>query len=258
MPTTLVGLLIFLAFLTPGFVFYNKRRRISDYAAASPLAELAAFVTTSLITNALAIGLYVVLLSAYPSEVPNVSLAMTGGVTYIAPRLGRFVGFGILLLLFSSTIAFFVANLGLPKGLRWLFPPRVVSDSAWFRLFEEEALLHGQKRRVYIGLDMRDGSYVAGELDYFSTDPHEIADRDLILTDPKIIWPDQEEITSEFPRLVISARDILRIHTAYLDSSTSSTHDLAPDKSPDISGTITLKQWWCSRPRVRWPWVRRA
>jgi hypothetical protein len=249
LPTSLVGLLIFLAFLTPGFVFFSKRRRISDYSAASPLAELAAFVTTSLLTNALAIGLYAVLFSIFPRVVPSASDIISEGTKYIAPNLGAIVGFAILLLVFSSTIAFFAAGLRLPRGFRWLrnlFPPRVVSDSAWFRTFEEEAMEGGKKRKVFVGLDLRDGTYISGQLDYFSTDPNEIADRDLVLSDPRIALPGEDEFQSTFPRLTISAREITRIHTAYLDL----IEDL--DSEPTSQGRKgAWKKWWDDRPSLR-------
>ena len=71
--------------------------------------ELAAFVTTSLITNALAVGLYIWLRYEFPASVPDVGTALLRGTAYVAPRLGAFFGFGVLLLFFSSSLAFLAA-----------------------------------------------------------------------------------------------------------------------------------------------------
>jgi hypothetical protein len=238
-------LLIVLGFLTPGFVYYSRQRRISDLPAASPIAELAAFVTTSLVTNALAAGLYAVLFNAFPNVVPSVSHALTEGASYVGPHLGSFVGFGLLLLFFSSTVAFVAAGFVLTERHRWLsglFPPRVVSDSAWFKIFDEEARIDGVKRRVFVGLDLHDGSYISGDLDYFSTDPNEIADRDLVLSHPTIVTPGGDELETDFPRLTISAREIQRIYTAYLDAGELPAAMNSPRK---------WKTWWQQRPFLK-------
>jgi hypothetical protein len=99
---------------------------------------------------------------------------------------------------------------------------------------------------VFVGLDMNDGSYITGELDYFSTDPHEIPDRDLVVVSPKITWVDSEEFQSEFPRLTVSARDILRIHTSYVDVTKVDDEEVKTRFSKH-----DWKSWWSQRPSSR-------
>lgn len=142
------------------------------------------------------------------------------------------------MLVFTSIIAILAGRIiDLPKWLRWtrtIVPPRRVSDSGWFQILNDEALdANGAKRRVFVGLDMHDKTYVSGILDYFSTDPKETQDRDLVLAPPiEITWPDEAPFASKFSRLIVSARDIARMHVSYLPPDWSDTTDMADPPTP--------------------------
>ena len=91
--------------------------------------------------------------------------------------------------------------------------PAIVDVSAWYRVFEES----GPGTAVYVGCDLRDGTYVGGYLDWYSTDVAETADRDFVLGAP--LTTRKGGKSSELPgfqRVVLSAREVERMYVAYV------------------------------------------
>jgi hypothetical protein len=60
---------------------------------------------------------------------------------------------------------------------------------------------------------------------------------------PWVREPDALAYESVYPRLVVSARDVTRIHVAYVDN----TEDTA---TPPLR--VAYAQWWRQRPREGW------
>ena len=65
---------------------------------------------------------------------------------------------------------------------------------------------------------MRDDSRIGGHLAWYNTDTEETEDRDLVLAPPFLVLePGSNNNTApEVGRMIISARDILRMHVVYL------------------------------------------
>lgn len=217
MPTTLGGLLVFVLFLTPGVLYDTSRQRRVPLKPSSGLVEAGTLVTASLLTNLVTLGLFGIARIAFPRHTPNIAAVVSGGESYIVDHLGYLVLWLVLLWLFSSLLAIFAAHFSLPRSLRLAFPGHIVDSSAWYRVLNDEAYgKNGEKWHVIAGLDLRDGSYLSGEVTWFSTDVEETSDRGLVLAAPITFGDgDSENTITEFQRLVVSAGDIVRLWVSY-------------------------------------------
>ncbi len=98
------------------------------------------------------------------------------------------------------------------------FAPAIVDVSAWYHAFDEGP----QGATVYVGCDLRDGSYVGGLLDWYSTEVVETADRDFVIAAPITYRPsgsNEDRTIDGFSRLILSVRDVARLYVSYVESS---------------------------------------
>lgn len=223
MPTTVISLVIFIAFLLPGFVFFLQRGRSPTIPKPSPLVETISFFAVSLLTNMIAALVFGLIRIVFGHHTPDIRRLILDRSSYVAPRVGYLLGWGAVILAISVGLAFLLGWRSTLNGLSRravlkLFPV-VVDVSAWYHLFQDEA---PQGTKIYIGCDMRDGVYISGYLDWYNTDTDDVPDRDLVLAQPEIRGSDQEElIASGFARIVVPARDIVRLHVSYLNEPES-------------------------------------
>ena len=218
MPTTLVGLVVAVTLLVPGFIHHTQRRARVPQRAASTLVETANLVTVSTLTNGVALVLFAIVRACLPAHTPDVGRVVGEGVAYDADRVAYLALWGASLLVLSSALAFVL-------GARptWLepfsarFAPTIVDASAWYQVFDSVP-----DKRTYVGCDMRDGSYVGGFLDWYSTELEETADRDIVIAEPIAYRPpegDDDREIDGFSRLVVSARDIVRLYVSFIDDA---------------------------------------
>jgi hypothetical protein len=209
-----VGLLVFGSLLVPGFVSYVHRRALAPTRTLSPLVEVATLSTTSIFTNLVSFGLFGLIRLWVPRDTPDVG-ALLGSATrqpYLIRHLPLVLGWAAGILAVSTVLAYFTST----NWVRSRVPgaPVIIEASAWYHLFEAKP-----NQYVYLGCDLRDGSYVAGALQWYSTNIDETEDRDLVLSPPlsKTTGGKTERIDT-FQRIVISARDICRLYVTYVDS----------------------------------------
>lgn len=217
MPSTIGGLALFVSLLVPGLLSYVQRRRRAPQRTLSALVESATLASISLVTNVSALAVFAVLRSALPAHTPDVRRLLTERSSYVAERSGYVLAWSVALIALSCVIALVVGNP--PARIRHLvgrFAPVIVDSSAWYQVFEEGQL----DDRVFIGCDLRDGTYVSGYLDWYSTEVDETADRDLVLAAPITVRTDGESAIADFPRLVVSAREIARLWVSFIGPGT--------------------------------------
>jgi EamA domain-containing membrane protein RarD len=104
LPTTFFGLIIFLAFLTPGFLHYVQRRSLVPLKPLSPLVETATLTTVSLVTNILALAFFGIIRSLIPTHSPNVSLLLGPKSPYARQHVAYLFIWSSLLLATSSAL----------------------------------------------------------------------------------------------------------------------------------------------------------
>jgi hypothetical protein len=209
-PSTVGGLVIFAAFLTPGFLNYIQRRGRVPQSTLSPLVEVATFLSISVATNIVAVGIFSLVRWAMPSHTPNVDLLITQGTRYLDPRPGYFAAWCFGVLLVSCTLAVLVGRW--PGPLFGRLTPVIIDASAWYHVFDSAPKGYS----VYVGCDLTDGTYVAGFLSWFNTDVDDSADRDLVLNAPIIVRAAGQQAETQFQRMILSARNISRVSVSYL------------------------------------------
>jgi hypothetical protein len=71
----------------------------------------------------------------------------------------------------------------------------------------------------YVGCELKDGTYVAGQLYNFSPESDEIPDRELTMSAPITYRPSgsEESSTLEVSAIIVSAREIKLLTVTYLD-----------------------------------------
>lgn len=237
MPSTLSGLLLFLITLVPGFVYYVQRRRWVELKSESALVETARFVTVSVLTDLAALGLFVLARHFLPNHTPSPAAVASGGWKYFWPHSAWLVGWGVGLLALSSLLASLLALLSQTQlNIKWLAPD-IVQTSAWQRWFKDEVDTKKAKQEKlipYVGIDMKDGTYVGGYVAWFSTELDEVEDRDLVLAAPITVRRDGKEIEAGYSRLIVSARDIVRLYVSYL----TKPEDGAPPPAGPANGAV--------------------
>ena len=225
MPTTVGGLIIFAVFLTPGFLNYLQRRRRAPQRTLSPLVELATFFSISIATNFVTLGIFCIVRLITPQHTPNLAQLVVQGSTYIDPRVGYVVLWALIFLTISCILAVVIGIW--PGKIGKFVTPLIVDASAWYYLFENAP----EGSSVYLGCDLSDGGYVGGFLDWYNTDIDEVADRDLVLAAPITLKVEGETSISEFERLIISARNIIRMNVTFITESPAQS-----TATPDVSG----------------------
>lgn len=243
MPSTFGGLVLFVAFLMPGFVFYVQRRRSQELKSESALIETARLVSVSIVTNLASIGLFSLFRYWQRALTPNPQWLVEQGTKYIDIRPGFILTWGVILLAVSCALAFGLAQIGRTRfPLRW-FAPDLVNTSAWNQYLGDKGFVP-RDTVPFVGLTLRDGVYVTGFVDWLSTELDEVPDRDLVLVEPirMYIGTNDTGTKVQFSRMVVSARDIVRMYVAYYsysatfgDASDALTETLMADASPSPS-----------------------
>lgn len=227
MPTTFIGLVLFVGFLTPGFLYTSHRRRLVPRGDDTPIMEVTSIVSISLVTNGVVFVGMAIVSRLVPDHTPDLPKTIDYGSGYWLDNLAYMLAWSGGALALSCLLAVLFARCepirraARSRAARWLSrwrPVRllvsafasdvIVETSSWNETFAVDG-----DHYVHLGLQLRDGSYVSGRLIWFSTEIEEVADRDLVLGAPLEIRYDGAGESARMPaeRTVISAREILRI-----------------------------------------------
>ena len=215
MPETIGGgLVLFVVFLIPGFVYYIQRRKRVQLKSESSLIETARLITVSMATNLVAVLLFIIVRHFLSGHTPNPQELMILGWRYVQPRPGYLLLWGVILMGVSTVLAFALAQFDV--SIQWLAPD-IVNTSAWNRYLGEKGITPNGTT-PYVALALRDGHVVSGFVDWLSTELDEVEDRDLVLASPIALFRNGEDappIDPGYSRLVVSARDIQSMYVAY-------------------------------------------
>ena len=196
MPTTITGLLIFVALLTPGFVYASRVETRFPGQDYSGLREAASVVWVSLRVNGVVLAGFAALRWRWPALAPDLGALLSSPGAYWRDHYAEGVVVGVVLLVASVGLAALVA---VPpawtasvlewwdvRPARWLREAilrrrrnRIVQESGWGTAF-----LRYSNKQVYLGLRLRDGTYLYGALSSFDPTLKETGDRSLQLRGP--------------------------------------------------------------------------
>jgi hypothetical protein len=228
-PTTITGVILFVIFLVPGFIFTITRER------HRPTRKLSAFRETSLAVFASVVafagGLLIVLVIAWinPGTLPFLQLMISNPTRF--SRLHPLHTTAILLafLLVTSAAATLLGSRPSQNAWRrfrnWLRKLRKHSaldnsdpmGSSWWSLFEPFP-----EYEKIVGLQLDDGTWIGGTLRSWSRQADENSDRDLILQEPLFLRPPgvvKEESLVNAGAVTVNAGRIRYMTVAYKERS---------------------------------------
>lgn len=224
MPDSLLGLLIFVLLLAPGFTYSSYRSRSRPVEKPSALQELSGIALRSVAYNALAVGLFAIARAAVPGATPDVGALIRSPERYFKEHYGQLASWASGLLVLACLMALMAAlvaskqTLSVPRWLSWAFPKGGVGkEPAWWVLFEANP-----EDQVYAGCTLEDGTYLGGWINSYSPDSDETADRELTLAGPITFrGPDDDEPSDPGVSAVsISARRLSYLTVTYLPTGT--------------------------------------
>lgn len=234
MPTTLSSIVIFAAFLVPGFVYLARTESRLPGIEMSALRETASVVSVSVLTNLVALSVFGLARIFWPGLLPDVGNLVTDPARHFRERYLELTVWGTVLLGVSVCIA---AVLAVPPRRveviawklkrssdapvsRWIRRRRNLApirpESAWSSAFN--AASDDDARFVYLGLRLKDGAYVSGALDSFSTQVDESDDRAITLSEPVLMRTKNclEPVDLGVARFLVAASEIKTISVWYL------------------------------------------
>lgn len=231
MPSTLLGLAIFVICLAPGLVFITARQRVAPQQSVSVLRETAQLVCVSLVADFAVLALFGVARSVWPAHTPDVGRLVREPAEYLRQSYVSVTWWAVGLLALAALLTW-AAGTGLPARLLRLpaGAPHESATSAWWLLFREEP-----DRRVHLGCALGDGSYVSGWLASYSTAVTETGDRDLTLSAPiRYRAKDAREATvlEGTSAVVVSARNVVLMFVSYQATGRRAPGPAAPAAPP--------------------------
>ena len=204
MPTTFVGLLIFVIFLTPGFLYTTQRRALVPASERSVLMESTSIVSISLVTNSFVAACFILLRQLLSDHTPDISNLLRPRSSYWLDHLAYVLGWGALLLTISCTVAVVAARWARLRSVSArIFAPVVVDSSAWCETFVADPGYY-----PHAGVQLASGEFISGRITWFSTSLDESGDRELVLGQPLQIKT-HEGVTEVFAeKVIIAAREV--------------------------------------------------
>lgn len=233
MPSTLLGLVVFVISLAPGLAYVLLHERGVPQRALSAFRETAMVVCVSLAADAVTLVLFATARTWAPGLTPDVGALVRNPAGYLAVRYIEVFWWSLGLLMTASALAAWVgsgmARRLLARMLRRLpsrfsrlrlgpeFSPHAAGVSAWWLAFNN---MPGTK--VHLGCILNDGSFVSGWLLSYSNQAEDISDRDLTLTGPIRFRSAGSTVTTDRPgvgAVVVSARNIALLFVSYVEET---------------------------------------
>ena len=217
-PSSVTGLVVFLASVGPGYVYVRVAERWRPYRERTGLREAAEIVVSG--SLATLVGVVVALLVARVTDLlPDREALIDGAGRYLVFHPGR-MGLTLLIVLtVSYGLAWLVARLAPGRGAE------VFADSGWYGALERKLpKAHG----VVATVELQDGRTIAGVVRAFTAEPTPVDDRELMLassgTSPMLVRTPDGRVTSIDDQFVLLRGDQIRYITGkYRELSASET-----------------------------------
>lgn len=224
MPTTFVGLLLFVLLLAPGLTYRAYRAPNVAVRRLSALREVGGVALRSIIFDTIALVAFGFARLVLTDATPDVGALVRDHGAYLQKHYLLTFWWTVGVLAFACVSAVIVAVfIGSNKADAWRASPRcswmlprgaVTEDSAW-----QVALGAHPDKDKHVGLMLDDGHYIDGFLWTFSADTDETVDRDIALQKPRLREPGSSDLNDMdgIDGIVVSARSIRAVTVAYLD-----------------------------------------
>lgn len=222
MPTTFLGLLLFLVLLVPGFVYTLRRERIVSSRNVSAFRETVSLAFVSVLADGAVLIGFALLRLVAPEWTPDVGALIADSAGYARGHYVELFWWGAGLLAVATALAAVAAG-PLPRevarkvpGLRERVPQREHEAymSAWTLLFNEH-----RGARIHLGCLLSDGSYLTGRLFSYSRAAEDVEDRELTLCAPIGYRAPGETTLTNLPDVgtaAVSARQLVLLTVSYV------------------------------------------
>ena len=170
-PSSVTGLVVFLASVGPGYVYVRVAERWRPYRERTVLREAAEIVVSG--SLATLVGVVVALLVARITNLlPDREALIDGAGRYLVFHPGRLGLTLLIVLVVSYGLAWVIARFAPGRGAE------VFADSGWYGALERKLPKdHGVRATV----ELQDGRTIAGAVRAFTSEPTPIDDRELML-----------------------------------------------------------------------------
>ncbi|MGG8410382.1 DUF6338 family protein [Streptomyces sp. 12297] len=216
MPATFTSLLLLIVLLAPGFTYAAVRDRHRPERTSTAFRETSRVVLASVGFNAAALISFACVRIGAPDRTPDVGRLVRERDPYVRAHYAETLVWTAAVLLLAVLFAVLVARF-LPRR-RFAVNPE---SSAWWVLFDMNARANGTEW-IRVECELIDGSYLAGRVHHYSSNPEETGDRELALGPPFEYRPapdgEQRDLTDTH-RVVISARQIKFLGVTYFSRS---------------------------------------
>ena len=229
LPSSLAGIAIFIAVLTPGLVYELRKERTIPAARLSAIRETMWVVTASagcLLMTGLMLSLVRVL---WPSGTIDIGALLRAPDLYVVEHHARLAWWSLVALALACLCALAAADprvAGQARSLASRSWVRTVigttetdirPTSAWsrvFTLYDDEPAGTGY---VLVGAQLEDGTYVRGTLSSHSADIEDSPDREMVLRAPLgLRTTDGAWHELGTTHAVVSARRIMRLDVTHI------------------------------------------
>ena len=240
MPTTLTGLLLFVALLLPGFAYLVGKERHGTERRLSPFRETVAIVAASVTSSLFVLVVFAADKSSLAIETPDVGALVRDGGSYLRSNHLHYenVTFWGICLLAAAMLVAYLATVPAIRSIteRTTGPyPHDSTVSAWWILFERWP----DGRDVEVACTLDDGSAVRGRFGSFNTSADDSPDRDLILRKPIFYRPPGEtarEVPYNMSAVCFPARRIVALFVAYSDPARQSA--ISQQEQPGLETSV--------------------
>lgn len=225
-PSTLLGLLLFLWLVTPGFLFSLLAGRRRAAAKVSVFQETARVVLASVAFTSLAAAVAYLMINGTDVSV-DLGRLIGEGRPYLGQHyraVGAFLGLQIVVACALAVLVDRIEIWRIRKATDQA-PPRLAQESAWDRPLSR--IPAGSRPQVWLRLSS--GIELSGAVAAFG---HEIdvRDRELVLKDPiEIHYPEKAIQPVHHQRIVVQGADIKFVAVQYVD---------------DENATEPRRRWW--------------
>lgn len=214
MPSTLVGLTIFVVLLAPGFCYVLRREQVYPGRKHSVFRETVMLVFAGLASNTVVLALFGLFRTLFPQQTPDVGRLVREPDVYFRESYLPVTWWAVGLILAACALA--VVAVDHPDWLHRKMragQEDVRHASAWWIAFENHP---DRKKKVVCKLT--DGSTVEGMLSSYSHESEETSDRELILGPPlAVVEADGTRREDAYGGLIVSARSMLYMYVDYVE-----------------------------------------
>ena len=210
-PTTFVGVLVFVASVGPGYVYVKVAERWRPYVERTPLREAAEIIVTGSIATS--VGTLIALIIGKSTHFLNVVALSNHPGRYVVRHPGDASLGALVLLTVSYGLAWLVAANMPGRG------PRVYPDSAWYAMLERRL---PPDHAIVATVELRDGRRITGLVRSFTAEQTSVDDRELTLgrseiDSMKVLLPqadDPSDLGEDF--IILRGGDIANLAARYV------------------------------------------